>query len=110
MLSDQEFREQYKPLRIPASYEDAASEEEKIVFALATIGEGSAGEVYDEFRRSGESGSMQQEDVRNILEDLFNKGLLNGHTEIGEMKYNLSKIIEPNEGSVDPDLLAPGLD
>ena len=44
------------------------------------------------------------------LTNLYELGLLKGSEVNGEMEYNLSKITHANDGAVDPDLLAPGLD
>ena len=104
-ISDEDFREEYKPLHIPAHFKDAVTEQDKVVFALAQIGEGTAAEVTKELSDNGET--INAED---ILTHLFDKGLIKGEEVNGEMSYNLSKITRANDGAVDPDLLAPDLD
>jgi len=48
--------------------------------------------------------------VNATLSDLFEKGHLTGSEQDSQMRYNLSKITQANDGAADPDLLAPGLD
>jgi len=104
-ISDEQFREEYKPLHIPAHFKDAVTEQDKVVFALAQIGEGTAAEVTQELTNNNATINADA-----ILSHLFDKGLVNGEEVNGEMSYNLSKITHANDGAVDPDLLAPGLD
>ena len=110
-LSDQDFREEFKPLHIPSSYDPGDSLENRVIFALASIEEGSAEEVFKKLR-DFEPG-IQEVTVKFIkkhLFHLFDKGLLKGNKGNGTLVYNLSKITDPNKGYVDPELLAPGLD
>ncbi len=44
-LSDEEFREEYKPIQIPSAYFTDDTQENKIIFALSELGEGTAAEV-----------------------------------------------------------------
>ena len=39
-MNDQEFRDHFKPIQVPASYAEAGTLQEKVVFALAAVGEG----------------------------------------------------------------------
>jgi hypothetical protein len=111
-LSDEQFREEFKPLHVLPAYPENGSLEDKILFALAACGEAGVTKVCDK---------LVELEPRLIREDLservnaylkmqFDKGLLNGGTRHGERYYNLNKITQTNEGAVDPDLLAPGLD
>ncbi len=34
-LTDEEFREEYKPLQVPAHYAEAFTQKQKVIFALA---------------------------------------------------------------------------
>ncbi|MFD2145829.1 hypothetical protein [Mucilaginibacter antarcticus] len=45
-----------------------------------------------------------------VLSHLYDKGLIRGREMNGEMHYDLAKITHENDGEVDPELLAPGLD
>ena len=104
-ISDEQFREEYKPLHIPAHFKDAISQQDKVVFALAQVGEGTAADVTNELRDNGSAINAE-----STLKQLFDKGLIKGEEVNGEMSYNLSKITHANDGAVNPDLLAPGLD
>ena len=107
--SDQDFREEFKPLHIPSSYNENDSEEDRVIFALANLGEGSAEEVSSKLKEFG-SADIRPERIEELLHHFYDKGLLKGNEESGTLVYNLSKITDPNKGYVDPDLLAPGLD
>jgi hypothetical protein len=52
----------------------------------------------------------QLNSVKHVLTDLYDKGLLSGRYEHGHMYYNLAKVTGANDGAVNPELLAPGLD
>jgi len=110
--SDESFRDEFKPLSIPASYESADTQESKIIFALAQLGEGSAEEVLAKLEelQPGSTDPQLAAMTEVVLSSFFNKGLIKGTDHSGKMSYNLSKITESNEGEVNPDLLAPGLD
>lgn len=111
-ISDQSFREAFKPLHIPAHYEAGDTDENKVVYALAQLGEGTADEVA--IKLSEIDPAMEMKKMKpvaiSILNSLYQKGLLKGEETHSPMKYNLSKITEANDGAVNPDLLAPGLD
>ena len=104
-ITDEQFREEYKPLHIPAHYKDAITEQDKVIFALAQIGEGTAHGVNEELEKN-----IMEIDSAVILKRLFDTGHIKGSVINGEMHYNLSKITHANDGGVDPELLAPGLD
>jgi len=110
--SDESFREEFKPLTIPASYESAETQEGKIIFALAQLGEASVEEVLAKLEEldPGSADPQLAAITEVVLSGFFDKGLIKGTDHGGTMSYNLSKITEPNSGEVNPDLLAPGLD
>ena len=112
MISDENFREAFKPLQIPAHYDVNGTEEDRVLFALAQVGEGTVTEVAAEMTvlQPGSATENFITMVKDILTSLYDKGLLKGSDINGEMHYNLSKITEANDGAVDPELLAPGLD
>ena len=111
-ISDEDFREAFKPLQIPAHYADAVTDEEKIIYSLAQLGEGSATEVGLKLEETDPQMNADKYKViaESILNGFFEKGLLNGAESRGVMTYNLHKITEANDGAVNRDLLAPGLD
>jgi len=111
-ITDESFREQFKPLHIPAHYQDSHNDQDKIVYALAQLGEGSADDVaakLAELDPAIDADSFTAV-AASILNNLFNKGLIKGAEVLGKTHYDLSKITRANDGGVDPDLLAPGLD
>lgn len=110
-ISDKEFREAFKPLQIPADYHSAVSEQDKILFALAQLGEGTAADVRNQLIELDPAiNNDLLERAESILNSLFEKGLLNGGEKEGDLFYNLSKITEANKGAVDPKLLEPRID
>jgi hypothetical protein len=112
MLTDDEFREEYKPIQIPAHYDVAESQEHKVIFALAQIGEGTADDVIEalENLEKGITNDQLKAIVPQILNSHYEKGLLSGNEKDGILYFNLHKITQANDGSTNPDLLAPGLD
>ena len=111
-LIDEEFRETYKPLQIPAHYDTAYTLENKIIYALAQLGEGKVTDVIGGLEKlepvilNAQLVAMTKEGLNN----LFDKGLLTVNDHHGTILYNLSKIMRANDGAVEPGLLAPGLD
>ena len=111
-LSDDSFREAYKPLHVPAHYDINDPEQDRVVFALAQIGIGTVNDVATELAQLESGVDVESFKVlaSDVLTNLYELGLLKGSEVNGEMEYNLSKITHANDGAVDPDLLAPGLD
>ncbi|HTE00124.1 MAG TPA: hypothetical protein VK668_12605 [Mucilaginibacter sp.] len=83
-----------------------------MVLALAELGEETAEEVIVELEKlePGYANEQIRAFVNATLSDLFEKGHLTGSEQDSQMRYNLSKITQANDGAADPDLLAPGLD
>lgn len=111
-MNDKEFREEFKPLHVPARLEDAEDFTGQVIFALAQLDSGSASEITIKLEelKGGQKDKSLIAGVHAVLTELYGKGLLNGEDENGDLKYNLHKITQANGGGVDPDLLAPGLD
>lgn len=105
---DHDFREAFKPLSIPSSFDKAENLEDQVVFTLATLGEATAAQVYEKLK--DDAPDVDANEVSSILDGYFEKGLLKGQPSDAGTIYDLSKITEPNKGFVNPDLLAPGLD
>jgi predicted transcriptional regulator len=100
-LSDEEFREEYKPLHIPSHFDQQDTQQNKAIYALAQIGEGTADKVLKELEtlQPGIVNEQVTALVKTILANLFDKGLIKGEEHNGQMHYNLSKITEANDGS-----------
>lgn len=111
-LTDEEFREAYKPLQVPGAYHPDDTQENKVLYALAQLDEGSAADVISKLDEleNGIVDDQLKAITKEILTGLYDKGLLSGNEKDGVMYYNLHKITHANDGAVDPDLLAPGLD
>jgi len=111
-MTDEEFREAYKPMHVPAAYADAHTLTEKVVFALADLGEGSAEAIIGHLEKLEPQAQAKPliAGVREILADLYENGRIAATEKEGTLIYNLHKITKANDGAVDPDLLAPGLD
>lgn len=111
-LTDEQFREEFKPLRIPATFSSEDELDHKILYALGQLGEATLGQVYAKIvaLQPGIVNEALFENIEKYLKEQFNKGLVNGVKKEGLLVFNLNKIIHANEGSVDPDLLAPGVD
>lgn len=98
-LTDEEFREEYKPLQVPAHYDEADTLKNKMIYALAQIGEGTADEVIAELGKlePGTNNKQSRAFVKTTLAALFEHGHLTGTEQAGQMHYNLSKITRAND-------------
>ena len=103
-MTDEQFREQYKPLQVPAAYKNQLSPQDKIIFALADLGEGTAEQVCKRLEEleSGANPKALIAATHQVLTELYQKGLLAGNEKEGDLVYNLHKITEQNSGSTDP--------
>jgi hypothetical protein len=111
-LTDEEFREQHKPLHVPAAYNEAHSVTDKVIFALADVGAGTADQVIRHIEEldPGADHKPVIAATRQVLTGLYEQGQIAGAEKEGNLVYSLQKITRANDGAVDPDLLAPGLD
>ena len=107
-LTDENFRKEYQPLHIPSHYDINSAAQDKVVYVLAQLGEGSAKDVQDALARNEQD--IPPGLAAGILMDLFDKGLIKGKERQGQLYFNLSKITHSNEGAIDPQALTPGLD
>jgi hypothetical protein len=103
-ISDEAFREIFKPLYVPANYVADDSNENKVVYTLAQLGEATPDEVALELSRIEHSVDTERLKfiALSILNDLYGKGLISGSEVGGAMQYNLNKITEANDGAVKP--------
>lgn len=111
-LTDEEFHEEYKPLQVPAHYAEAITQKQKVIFALAQIGSGTAGDVIVQLEKleAGKLDNHLKTATKHLLISLFKQGHITGSDHDGGLHFNLSKITSENSGIVDPQNLAPGLD
>ena len=99
---DQDFLKEYKPLHVPHKYDAGASVQDNVVYALAQLQYASAPQVAAKLAEFDPQTDIQthQQNAKNVLEGLFNKGLIKGDDE-PERQYDLSKIVAPNSGKAD---------
>lgn len=111
-MNDQQFREEHKPLHVPAHFDSNAALREQLAFALADIGEGNADEIVAHLLElhQKESDEALINEAKALLAQWDKNGLVTVNTDNDETRYNLHKITQANSGSVNPRLLAPGLD
>lgn len=95
-----------KILKVPHEFKQDHKKEDKILFALAMVEEGSKEDVYKKLQELSESSlNISNQEVDEILTTYYNEGLLKGKSMNNVMYYNLNKMEKPNSGKVDPDLL-----
>lgn len=104
MTTDDAFNDEFKPLHIPSAYHPNDSWKDKVIFALAEIGAGTAEQTVQELhkRDTAIDTTEAQKQAQSILTALFDKGLIKGGLHNGEMVYDLSKITTANSGSTHP--------
>ncbi|MFD0795678.1 hypothetical protein ACFQZX_18805 [Mucilaginibacter litoreus] len=110
-MKDQDFRELHQPLHVPAHYDQSAPLKENLAFALADLGEGTADEVIAHLKKlSGDNDTVESDHACELLELWYKNGMVTVNEEVKPRRYNLHKITQANTGSVNPRLIAPGLD
>lgn len=111
-MTDEQFRALHQPLHVPAHFADAQTLTDKIAFAIADIGEANADAIIKFIEQEGPGATVKPliAETHRLLAELYEQGLISAEEKNGELFYNLHKIIHANNGSVAPDLLAPGLD
>jgi tRNA U34 2-thiouridine synthase MnmA/TrmU len=104
---DELFNEAHKPLHVPANYDVNDTLQNQLIFALAEIFKGSVREIAAKLAALKNTTQMEVDYVacEKILRDLFDKGLIKGSEQNGEMVYNLSKETHSHKGNVNPRLL-----
>ncbi|GAA3964461.1 hypothetical protein [Mucilaginibacter dorajii] len=101
--ADQDFLEEYKPLHVPHEYDAGACAQNNVVFALAHLEEATADEVARKLSslEPGTSPATHQKNADDILNYLFDKGLIKANNKGGKLVFNLNKIREANSGKAD---------
>jgi hypothetical protein len=111
-MDDAAFREEFKPVHVPAAFAEAKDLQEKVVFALASLNEATADQVSRQLEELAPETADKEliAGAHRLLTELYEKGLIAGQEQNGGLVFNLHKITAANDGAVDPELLAPGLD
>jgi hypothetical protein len=105
--ADQTFNEEFKPVAPPDSYKADDGWQEKVLYALAQLGEGTAPDVAAKLTEYEPQVAPQElhRQAEQVLNSLYEKGLIKGNEQDGEITFDLSKVTSPNTGATDPDLL-----
>ncbi|MDT3405089.1 hypothetical protein [Mucilaginibacter terrae] len=105
--ADQSFNEEFKPVAPPDAFYADADWQDKVLYALAQLGEGTAPDVAAKLTEYAPKEAPQNlhRQAEQVLTKLYDKGLIAGAEQDGEITYSLSKITTPNTGKTDPDLL-----
>ena len=101
---DQSFLDEYKPLHVPHVYDAKASQQDNVVYALAQLEYATAAEVAVKLGQfePGTDKAIHHKNADEVLNHLYNKGLIKGNDNENNRRYNLSKILTPNSGKADP--------
>ncbi|UEG54530.1 hypothetical protein LLH06_06095 [Mucilaginibacter daejeonensis] len=105
--ADQPFNEDFKPIAPPGSYSSDGEWQDKVLYVLAQLGSGTAPDVAAKLMEYEPDTAPQElhRHAEQILTGLYEKGLIKGSEQDGEVTYDLSKITVPNSGGTDPELL-----
>lgn len=93
-----------RPLQIPAEHDRNAPFSERVIYALAYLGEGTAEEVYAKLGELG-SDDATEHAVEEVLEGYYQRGLVNGTNGKPPRRYNLAKETTSHTGWVNPDAI-----
>ncbi len=101
---DQSFFKEYHPIHVPHEYNASACVQNNVVYALAQLEEGTAEEVAAKLTalEPGTDPMIHHKNADDILNYLFEKGLIKANNKGGQLAFNLSKIREANSGKADP--------
>lgn len=112
-MNDEEFREKFQPLQVPAHFDPQAPVTEQTLYALAQLGEAGADEVVAKLKELQGSGAVAKPMISGVHETLtswYDKGLIAGRESNGNLLYNLQKITEANDGKIYSESRPKGLD
>ncbi|RVT96534.1 hypothetical protein EOD41_20105 [Mucilaginibacter limnophilus] len=100
---DAAFIEEFKPLHVPHEYEPSLSWQDKVIFTLADMNNGTAEEVAAHLQtlEAGADAAEVKKQTDDILTHLYDKGLIKAVEDEGRLRYNLSKIQDPHTGKTD---------
>ncbi len=101
--ADEEFLNEYKPLHVPHQYDAGTCVQNNVVFALAYLEEASANEVAEKLSLldPGTNPAIDQKNAEDILNYLFDKGLIKANNKAGKLVFSLNKTREENSGKAD---------
>ena len=95
------FNEEFKPLHVPHKYEPSLNWQDKVVYALADLNNGTIDEVATKLRDLDPEARDILQHTQQILIGLYDKGLIKAVEDGEHLRYNLSKILDPHTGKTD---------
>lgn len=100
---DTAFTEEYKPLHIPHKYDPADGWQDRILFCLADLNNGTIAEVSEKIQEyePGIDYAEIEKHTQQVLISLYDKGLIKAVDDDGHLRYNLSKIQDEHSGKTD---------
>lgn len=110
-MTNEEFKDEFR-LHIPPAYYTDDTQENKIIYALSSMGRANAQEVVTKLEElePGITSDQLVAITKTVLKNLYEKGLIKGQETDGEMFYDTSKMLTPHDGSVNVGLLDPDKD
>lgn len=91
----------FEPIHVPYRYNEKDSTEQKVIFALGQLGEGTVNEIIIKLKQVNADETITETEAAEILKNLYDQGLIKGEEHQGQLSYNLSKIEKPNTGRTD---------
>jgi predicted transcriptional regulator len=91
----------FEPIHVPYKYNEQDSAEQKLIFALGQLGEGTVNEIVTKLKQVNPNEEIAETEAATILEDLYDQGLIKAEHHENQLSYNLSKIVKPNTGTTD---------
>ncbi|RYY37110.1 MAG: hypothetical protein EOP46_03955 [Sphingobacteriaceae bacterium] len=100
---DAAFIEEFKPLHVPHEYSSSLNWQDKVVFTLADMNNGTIEEVAAKLNElePGTDKAEIHKHTEEILISLYDKGLIKAVEESEHLRYNLSKIQDEHTGKTD---------
>ena len=92
-----------EPIHVPYKYNEQDEPEQKVIFALGQLGEGTANEIITKLKQINSAEEITANKAEEILKEYYDQGLIKAEDHQGKKSYNLSKIIKPNAGRTDLD-------
>ena len=100
---DQSFIQAFGPIHVPHRYEDSASVQDNVVYALAQLEQATAKQVAKKLTELNPKieYAIHLQQAEDILSNLFATGRIKGDDNETSRQYNLSKILTQNSGKAD---------
>lgn len=90
-----------EPIHVPYRYNKDDSDEQKLIYALAQLGEATTNEIVEKLKQANTAEEITTVQAEEILKPLYDHGLINGEKKDEKLIYNLHKILTQNSGRTD---------